>query len=49
MYRGRVVETGRPTQVCDAPTHAYTRALLSAVPRPDPNARRLHLRHRYVA
>jgi peptide/nickel transport system ATP-binding protein len=49
MHRGRVVETGEATQVCDAPTHAYTRALLSAVPRPDPEARRIHLRHRYIA
>jgi peptide/nickel transport system ATP-binding protein len=48
MHRGKVVETGEATQVCDAPTHAYTRALLSAVPRPDPEARRIHLRHRYV-
>ncbi|WP_203073193.1 ABC transporter ATP-binding protein [Falsiroseomonas ponticola] len=49
MHRGRVVETGEATQVCDNPTHAYTKALLSAVPRPDPEARRIHLRHRYVA
>ena len=49
MHRGRVVETGEAVQVCDAPVHAYTRALLSAVPRPDPEARRIHLRHRYVA
>jgi peptide/nickel transport system ATP-binding protein len=49
MHRGRVVETGEATQVCDDPQHAYTRALLSAVPRPDPEARRMHLRHRYQA
>jgi peptide/nickel transport system ATP-binding protein len=34
MYRGRVVETGPTEQVCDRPNHAYTRALLSAVPAP---------------
>jgi peptide/nickel transport system ATP-binding protein len=49
MYRGRVVETGQTDQVCDEPTHAYTQALLSAIPRPDPRARRIHQRFRYTA
>ena len=49
MYRGEVVETGPAEQVCNAPTHAYTKALLSAIPRPDPRARSIHTRHRYVA
>jgi peptide/nickel transport system ATP-binding protein len=49
MYRGQVVETGSADQVCDAPTHAYTQALLSAIPRPDPRARSIHRRHRYAA
>jgi peptide/nickel transport system ATP-binding protein len=49
MYRGQVVETGSAEQVCDAPTHAYTQALLSAIPRPDPRARSIHRRHRYAA
>jgi peptide/nickel transport system ATP-binding protein len=49
MYRGQVVETGSVEQVCDAPTHAYTQALLSAIPRPDPRARSIHRRHRYAA
>jgi peptide/nickel transport system ATP-binding protein len=48
MYRGKVVETGPAEQVCNAPTHAYTQALLSAIPRPDPRARSIHRRHRYV-
>ena len=40
MYRGCVVERGSTRQLLDAPTHAYTRLLLSAVPRPgwDPAA-----------
>jgi peptide/nickel transport system ATP-binding protein len=49
MYRGRVVEVGSAEQVCDDPQHDYTKALLSAVPRPDPRERRMHKRHRYVA
>ncbi len=47
MYRGRVVETGDTLEVCDNPQHAYTKALLSAVPRPDPRRRKMHQRHRY--
>ena len=49
MYRGKVVETGDAEQVCNDPVHGYTRALLSAVPRPDPRERRIHQRHRYVS
>ncbi|MEU3617003.1 hypothetical protein ABZ725_32575 [Streptomyces sp. NPDC006872] len=33
MHRGRVVEHGTTDQVLTAPEHAYTRALLAAVPR----------------
>jgi peptide/nickel transport system ATP-binding protein len=47
MYRGRIVETGETNQVCDAPTHPYTQALLSAIPQPDPRARSMHKRFRY--
>ena len=48
MYRGKVVETGETNQLCDAPQHAYTQALLSAIPQPDPRARSLHKRFRYT-
>lgn len=34
MYLGRVVESGTPAQICGAPLHPYTQALLSAVPEP---------------
>jgi len=39
MYLGRVVESGPDAQVYDDPRHPYTRALLSAVPVPDPTLR----------
>lgn len=49
MYRGRIVEAGDTDQVVNRPTHDYTRALLSAIPHPDPRDRRIHNRFRYVA
>ena len=39
MYLGRLVETGERDEVLTRPRHPYTRALLSAVPVPDPGAR----------
>ena len=37
MYRGRIVEMAGVATLFDSPRHAYTRALLSAVPIPDPD------------
>ncbi|MDI6894686.1 MAG: ABC transporter ATP-binding protein [Bacillota bacterium] len=40
MYRGRLVELGPTPTVMRQPLHPYTRALLAAVPIPDPDAKR---------
>jgi oligopeptide transport system ATP-binding protein len=39
MYRGRVVEMADTDSLFRNPAHPYTRALLSAIPVPDPDAR----------
>ncbi len=36
MYLGRIVETGTPDDIVERPAHPYTRALISAVPEPEP-------------
>ena len=40
MYLGNIVEVGTAVQVYTAPVHPYAKALLSAVPQPDPHRRR---------
>jgi len=40
MYLGRIVELGTAEDVFSSPRHPYTRALISAIPFPEPGARR---------
>ncbi|MCX7323358.1 MAG: ABC transporter ATP-binding protein [Hyphomicrobiales bacterium] len=40
MYMGQIIETGDKAAIYKAPVHPYTRALLSAVPVPDPAVER---------
>ena len=39
MYLGKIVEMGTTASLFAAPQHPYTKALLSAIPIPDPDAR----------
>jgi oligopeptide/dipeptide ABC transporter ATP-binding protein len=43
MYLGRIVEMGPTEEVFAQPQHVYTRALLSAIPIPDPTVKRERL------
>ncbi len=43
MYYGRIVEQGSRDDVLERPRHPYTRALLSAVPEPDPETQRVRI------
>lgn len=46
MHRGRIVETGETHDVITSPREEYTRALLDAVPSPDPTEQRRRRRER---
>ncbi len=48
MYLGKIMESGTKDEVFGAPAHPYTKALLSAVPLPDPRAERARKRERIV-
>jgi oligopeptide/dipeptide ABC transporter ATP-binding protein len=40
MYLGKIVELGPANEIFRNPIHAYTRALISAIPVPEPHAKR---------
>jgi oligopeptide transport system ATP-binding protein len=40
MYLGKIVELGPAVEVIERPAHPYARALVSAIPTPDPQAER---------
>jgi oligopeptide transport system ATP-binding protein len=42
MYLGQIVEACGTNELFENPLHPYTKALLAAVPVPDPNNRRIH-------
>ena len=49
MHLGRVVETGPAERICTDPVEPYTKALISAVPNPDPRDKRMMHRTRMNA
>lgn len=44
MYLGKIVELGRAVDVIEHPRHPYTRALISAIPMPNPDRERARKR-----
>jgi oligopeptide transport system ATP-binding protein len=44
MYLGKIVELGPASDVIERPQHPYTRALVSAIPTPNPDAERARQR-----
>ncbi len=44
MYLGEIVEEGPSDDIYESPRHPYTKALLAAVPVPDPVAQRLRIK-----
>ena len=43
MYLGKIVEIGDKEAIFDRPKHPYTKALLSAIPVPDPTHKKTHI------
>ena len=47
MYFGKMVELATSDELFEHPLHPYTRALLSAIPLPDPNYEKNRVREKY--
>ncbi|MFC3884397.1 ABC transporter ATP-binding protein [Bacillus songklensis] len=47
MYRGHIVELAESDELYRNPIHPYTKALLSAIPQPDPDSERTRVRQIY--
>jgi oligopeptide/dipeptide ABC transporter ATP-binding protein len=45
MYLGRLVEVAPSREIFHNPLHPYTKALLSAIPVPDPDVKRTRIPH----
>jgi len=43
MYLGKIMEKGDVEKIVNEPLHPYTRALMAAVPSPDPEAKRIEV------
>lgn len=43
MYLGKIVEIGEREEIFERPKHPYTKALLSAIPVPDPTYEKTHI------
>ena len=48
MYYGKIVELASSEELFARPTHPYTKALLSAIPLPDPNYEKQRKRSIYI-
>ena len=44
MYLGKIIEMGPKDEIINRPAHPYTKALISAVPVPNPSARKVQIK-----